>query len=98
MNVAYDALKHHTTFDFYLHFLLRPFVISGFFAAGLAALFWIAALSKFELSYVYPFMSLSFVFVVALSIVFFGEHFNFYKVLGVAAICTGLLFLGLGAR
>jgi multidrug transporter EmrE-like cation transporter len=61
-------------------------------------LFWIAALSKFELSYAYPFMSLSFVFVVALSMLLFGEHFNAYKLFGVAAICFGLVLLGLGAK
>jgi uncharacterized membrane protein len=98
MNVAYDALRQYGTVEFYLHFLLRPFVISGFLSAGLASLFWIAALSKFELSHAYPFMSLSFVFVFALSVLFFGEHFNVFKGLGVVAICTGLVLLGLGAK
>lgn len=98
INLAAESLRHLPTAEFYLHFLLRPLVISGFAAAGLASLFWIAALSKFELSYAYPFMSLSFVFVVALSIVIFGESMNLYKLAGVGAICGGLVLLGLGAR
>jgi len=98
MNLVFDAFKHYDTFDFYLHFLLRPYVISGFAAAGLASLFWIATLSKFELSYAYPFMSLSFVCVVALSIPMFGESLNSFKVLGVLSICLGLVFIGLGAK
>ena len=97
MNLVQEGLQRTSTIDFYFHFLLRPLVISGFFSAGLAALFWIAALSKFELSYAYPFMSLSFVFVVALSILIFGESINVFKLLGVAGICAGLVFLGIGS-
>lgn len=98
MNIAAVSLAGYSTFEFYLHFLLRPLVISGFASAGFASLFWIATLSKFELSYAYPFMSLSFVFVVALSILVFGESMNPFKGLGVAAICVGLVLLGLGAK
>jgi uncharacterized membrane protein len=98
VNLVHDTLNRQDTLDFYIHFLARPFVLSGFAAAGLASLFWIAALSRFELSYAYPFMSLSFVFVVTLSMLFFGEDFNAYKVFGVAAICLGLLLLGFGAK
>lgn len=98
MNLAHESLSHYATFDFYLHFLMRPFVISGFLSAGLASLFWIAALSKFELSYAYPFMSLSFVCVVAISVLLFGEQMNVFRGLGVLSICAGLVFLGLGAK
>jgi uncharacterized membrane protein len=98
MNLAYEALRHYGTFEFYLHFLTRPFVVSGFLSAGLASLFWIAALAKFELSYAYPFMSLSFVCVVGLSVLLFGEDVNLFRALGVAAICAGLVLLGLGAK
>jgi uncharacterized membrane protein len=98
MNLVWDSLQHYSTVGLYIQFLLRPFVISGFAAAGLASLFWIAALSRFQLSFAYPFMSLSFVCVVVMSILLFGETLNMYKVLGVLSICGGLVFLGLGAR
>ena len=35
--------------------LTSLYILSGLFAAGLAALAWIAALSRYELSSVYPF-------------------------------------------
>jgi multidrug transporter EmrE-like cation transporter len=56
----------------------------------LASLTWIAALSKFELSFAYPFMSLSFVLVFALSWYFFGETFTWAKVVGLALIVAGV--------
>ena len=66
-----------------------PFVLSGLAAAFLASLTWIMALNKQDLSIAYPFMSLNFVFVVAFSILLFGEAFTFQKVIGVSLIVIG---------
>jgi multidrug transporter EmrE-like cation transporter len=75
-------------------FLLSQFgnlwIISGFAAAFLASLVWMAAMTKLELSFAYPFMSLSFVLVVALSLVLFDEIFSWYKVVGMGIIILGL--------
>ena len=72
--------------------LLDPYVISSFAAAFLASLTWIAALTKFELSFAYPFMSLSFVFVLFLSYLLFNEPFTLNKLIGVVFIIAGLYF------
>src|SRR5436305_980124 len=57
--------------DFMVRLVTDPWVLSVFVAAAIAALAWMAALTRFELSAVYPFMSLSFVLVLGLSGVFF---------------------------
>ncbi len=72
--------------------LLDPYVISSFAAAFVASLTWIAALTKFELSHAYPFMSLSFVLVLILSYFIFNEPFTLNKMIGVAFIVAGLYF------
>lgn len=77
--------------------LFRPLVISGLLSAVLASFTWIAALSKFELSYAYPFMSLNFVVVVSLSFLLFGEGINAYKLIGLALICLGVFVVSKGA-
>ena len=60
---------------FYAKFVLtRPLVLSGLVSAVLASIAWIAVISKFELSYAYPFMSLNFVLVVSLSFFMFHEE------------------------
>jgi multidrug transporter EmrE-like cation transporter len=82
---------------FYLKFIfLRPLVLSGFASAFIASLAWLAALSKFDLSFAYPFMSLNFVVVTGLSIMFFNESLNFYKVIGLTLICIGVFIAGRG--
>lgn len=70
---------------------LDPWIISGFAAALIASLFWMAAMTKFEISFAYPFMSASFILVFILSIYIFGETFTWGKVLGLALITAGII-------
>jgi multidrug transporter EmrE-like cation transporter len=77
-------------FSFLGRLLINPWVISCFAAGGLAALFYISALTRFDLSVAYPFMSLSFVAVLILSSVFFGEAITPLKTVGIGLIIAGL--------
>jgi len=76
---------------FLVGMMLNPWVLSCLAAAFLAFLMWVAALSKFELSYAYPFMSLSFVLVLILSGVLFHEGLTLSKIMGVACIIVGII-------
>jgi drug/metabolite transporter (DMT)-like permease len=73
--------------------LLNPWVISALACAFLASLCWMAAMTQFELSFAYPFMSLAFVIVLVLSIVFFGEQLTWTKIAGTLIIVGGLFVL-----
>jgi len=78
-----------------LTFLLQAlfgdiFIISGFSAAFAASLFWMAAMTRFELSFAYPFMSLAFVLVFVLSVVLLGETVSPGKVFGLLLIVSGI--------
>ncbi|MHC4538587.1 MAG: EamA family transporter [Planctomycetota bacterium] len=83
---------------FVIKFILtRPLVLSGFLTAFLGSITWIKALSKFELSYAYPFMSLNFVLVVLLSFWVFKEEVNLHKVFGLILICMGVFIVSKGS-
>jgi drug/metabolite transporter (DMT)-like permease len=71
--------------------LLNPWVVSGFACAFIAALTWMAAMTKFPLSYAYPFMSLAFIFVMFLSAIFFNESITLNKLLGLAFVVLGII-------
>jgi multidrug transporter EmrE-like cation transporter len=81
---------------FMLRLVLKPWVISGFVAALAASICWMMAVSKLDLSHAYPFMSLSFVLVLVLSALFFGEPLTGAKVLGMALIMAGLVVASRG--
>ena len=75
---------------FLLHLLLNPWIASGLAAALVAALSWMAAMTKLELSFAYPFMSLSFVLVLFLSALLLRESLTPYKIIGMALVIIGL--------
>ena len=72
--------------------LMDPYVLSSFAAAFIASLAWIAALTKFDLSFAYPFMSLSFAFVLIFSYFLFNEPITVNKIIGLVFIIVGLYF------
>ena len=76
---------------FMLRLFLDPFILSGFASAFIASLFWMAAMTKFELSFAYPFMSLSFILVLVLSVLLFGEMLTIGKILGLLLIIAGIV-------
>ncbi len=69
--------------------VFEPWIFSSFVAAFLASLAWMAAMTRFDLSYAYPFTSLSFVAVLVLSAWLLNEPFTWQKALGVALIVIG---------
>ena len=71
--------------------LLNPWVISAFITAFLAAVSWMAAMTRLELSHAYPFMSLAFILVMLCSAWFFSEPITPMKVAGIALVVLGLV-------
>ncbi len=49
-----------------------------------------AAMTKFDLSFAYPFMSLEFVLVLILSVMLFREPITVHKVVGMLFIVSGI--------
>jgi len=81
---------------FLLKLFFDPFIMSGFIAAFLASLCWMAAMTAFELSYAYPFMGLTFVLVFLASVVLLGEQATAYKIIGLALIVLGIIVTSRG--
>jgi drug/metabolite transporter (DMT)-like permease len=81
---------------FLVGLLFDPAIFSGFAAAFLASLAWMAAMSKFDLSHAYPFMSLNFVVVLVLSSWLLMEPLSLQKVAGVAIIVLGTVVAARG--
>ena len=76
---------------FLLSLLADYYIFSGFIAAFIASLCWMAAMTKFPLSYAYPFMSLAFVMVLILSNLFFKEPITLGKSIGMGFIILGII-------
>lgn len=81
---------------FFFKAIMNWGVLSGLMAATIAALSWMAVISKYELSSVYPLLSLNFVLVPLLSTWFFGETLNLQKIIGIAIIVFGIVIFSRG--
>jgi undecaprenyl phosphate-alpha-L-ara4N flippase subunit ArnE len=51
---------------------------------------WLVLLSRFELSYIYPFEALDPIFVALAAALFLREKLNFRLLLGISIICVGI--------
>ena len=71
--------------------IFDPFILSGFLSAFIASLFWIGAMTKFEITQAYPFMSLAPVIVFILGVWVLGEPFTIGKVVGLVLIILGTI-------
>ena len=77
----------------YLKIFFAPYVILGVLTYFCSIFFWLYALSKVDLSFAYPFLALSYVFIVLASQYYLGEIVPFIRWIGVLVICFGVLIV-----
>lgn len=80
---------------FVLRLLLNPWIISALAAAFLAAVCWMGAMTRLDLSQAYPFMALNFILVTLLAAWFFAEPITWQKIASLALIVFGLIVGGI---
>mgnify|MGYP003967225183 FL=1 len=76
--------------------LLNPYIIISLVLTLLAGVTWMIAMTKFEISYAYPFTLLGLVLVTIFSVIFFGESINAYKIIGIVVIVLGIILISKG--
>jgi drug/metabolite transporter (DMT)-like permease len=72
---------------------LDTYIVFGLIMYGLSTVFWLIALSRMELSFVYPFISLTYILVLALSYLVLRESIGLNKIAGTALIILGLILI-----
>ncbi|SEF60792.1 EamA family transporter [Paenibacillus sp. UNC499MF] len=70
-----------------------PEILIGLILFGTSFLLWVKVLTKVELSYAYPMMSLSYVIVFVMSFLWFQEAFTMQKLVGMAVIIIGIIII-----
>ena len=72
---------------------VSPFIILGLCFYGLAFFVWLIVLSKAEVSYAYPMISLSYVFTAILAWQLLGEHVTVTRFMGILVTCLGVVII-----
>lgn len=87
------TLSFNQIFQTLWRMIINPGVFFGLFIYGVGTIFWLAALSRAELSYAYPFASLSYVIMLAASWMMFDEKITLARIIGTVLICIGVLVI-----
>ncbi|MCT8976797.1 SMR family transporter [Clostridium sp. CX1] len=68
-------------------------VMCGIISYGVSFLLWIKVLSKVELSYAYPMVSIGYILVMFFSYFLFKENISLMRLMGVALIIVGVILV-----
>jgi drug/metabolite transporter (DMT)-like permease len=75
------------------HIGTNPYVIIGLAIYVSGTVFWLVTLSRVDLSYAYPFASLSYVVMLAASWLLFSENITSLRLLGTLVVCAGVFLI-----
>jgi len=70
-----------------------PYIIAGLFFTGIGMLMWITVISNLELSFAYPFMSISYIIILFFGWILFSEDVNALRIAGIAFIVCGVVVI-----
>lgn len=79
--------------QFIAHLLLSPWIWLAVACTFLAGVSWMLALTRFELSYAFPFTGASFLLILFCGAVLFNEHVSVVRIIGTAVVMLGLFIV-----
>ncbi|MGQ0604435.1 MAG: EamA family transporter [Anaerolineales bacterium] len=71
----------------------NPYVIIGLLIYVCGTVFWLAALSRVDLSFAYPFASLSYIAMIIGGWLLFSEKVDIWRIAGSAVIMAGVILI-----
>ncbi len=86
--ISYAGIMHML-----VKIITNVYVYCGLMCYGLSFLVWLMVLSRVEVSYAYPFLSIGYIVAALVGYFYFGESMSIYKVGGIALICLGVFVL-----
>lgn len=81
-----------------LQIIFHPWVFAGLVTFVISMASHLYVLSKVELSFAYPFLSLAYVAVAVFAYLIFKEDLNSWRIAGIAFICLGTVLIAQSGR
>ncbi|MCK5535355.1 MAG: hypothetical protein KAI79_00935 [Bacteroidales bacterium] len=85
----YDTVADKFIFAFSM--LFNPYIIASLLLTLLSGLSWMIAMTKFDISYAYPFTTLGFILIFLFSVLLFQEPVTWQKIIGLILIVSGII-------
>ena len=80
-------------FPILLRASVNPFILAGLACYVISVLVWMMVLSRVEVSFAYPLLSIGYVVTAFAGFLLFDENMNFVRWLGVIVICLGVYLI-----
>lgn len=90
---GYGVVNTGGVFKNLLGIVLTPAIFCGFLLFGLSSIIWLSVISKNQLSYAYPMVSVGYMITFLLSYFVLHESFGLFRIIGGALIILGVLFI-----
>lgn len=87
------TLSLNQLFNILWRMATNPFVVVGLGVYVMGTVFWLAALSRVDLSYAYPFASLSYIVMLIASILIFKENVTLLRLIGTLVVGLGVFLI-----
>lgn len=87
------SLSYKTLYKNLLSVAIVPEILIGLIFFIISFLLWIKVLTKNELSYAYPMVSIGYIIVTILSKIILKENLNLNKILGIIVIIIGVILI-----
>jgi len=73
--------------------IFQPFVFMGLACFAVSSVFWLVVLSRIDLSFAYPLVSIGYIVVAIYSFYFLGENLSLIRWIGILTICAGVFLV-----
>ena len=88
-----QSLDVRSVFSFLQTAITNKFVLAGFLCYLISAASWLIILSRVDLSYAYPLISIGYIIIVVLSKYLFDEPVTGMRIAGTLLVCSGVFLL-----
>lgn len=72
---------------------MNIYIWGGMLCYAVSVLVWLIVLSRVEVSYAYPFLSIGYIVTAIIGYFFLGEVMSVFKIAGIAVICLGIIIM-----
>jgi drug/metabolite transporter (DMT)-like permease len=71
----------------------NPFILAGLLSYMVSVVIWMLVLSRADVSFAYPFLSVGYIVTAVAAYLLFGESLSAVRVAGIALICLGVILI-----
>ena len=89
INGISDLLQVKTVCDIFTN----KYIILGIFLYAMSVFLWLGAMSTFDVSFMYPLLSLGYIVTAILALVFLGENITLLRWAGIVVIIAGCFMI-----